>query len=136
MQDNSELMLIFKEEADELITTMRNDLFSLQEEIADAAQNGLVESPKADNEMPLIKDLFRCTHTLKGSSQAVGFDRLAEMSTSLMRIFQAVKEGRIYIKPESIPLLYNGVEACSQLFKKENPMNYEELLEQIKAIAA
>lgn len=134
MQENSELMIIFKKEAQDLITKMRKDLSSLKEEIADASQKGVVESRQADNKMPHIKDLFRYAHTLKGSSQAVGFNQLANMSLTLMETFLAAKDGKIKIKPAAIPLLYNGVEACGKLLNKEQLMHYKELLKQIKAI--
>lgn len=115
--DNPELIKVFKEEGQDLINKMRENLSLLNRDI------------RYVNEDIRIKELFRCAHTLRGSSGMVaGFHGLGEMARVLVEIFRSAKDGRLKIGPGIIPLLSEGVEACQKLLDREEVGDYEGLV--------
>ena len=120
MSDDQELMDVFLEEAQDLIDKMRTELSSLSE-----------ESNRVN-----LGNLFRCAHTLKGSSGIVGFDNLHELALSLERTTKAVEDENCEINPELISLLLEGIEACQTLLDGGEVEGIGELIiEQLNRIA-
>jgi two-component system, chemotaxis family, sensor kinase CheA len=77
--DRALLLRSFHDEADELLSEIERLALDLDE---DPAQRGKVE------------DLFRCAHTLKGSSSCVGFERVTSFAHELEALFEAVTSNR------------------------------------------
>jgi two-component system chemotaxis sensor kinase CheA len=120
MNDDKELMDVFFKEAHGLLDEMRRELTSLSEE------------PNTAN----LDNLFRCAHTLKGSSGSVGFGKVYEISLLLQDIFKSAKNGRLEISADIIPLLSRGVEACQKLLNGEEVQGIGELTQQLNRIAS
>jgi two-component system chemotaxis sensor kinase CheA len=118
MNDDQELMDVFFKEAHDLIDEMRRELASLSEE------------PNTAN----LGNLFRCAHTLKGSSGIVGLNNLHELALALERITKAVKDENCEINPELISLLLEGIEACQALLDGEEVEGYNELMKELGKI--
>jgi two-component system chemotaxis sensor kinase CheA len=118
MNDDQELMDVFFKEAHDLIDEMRRELTSLNKETNTAN----------------LANLFRCAHTLKGSSGSVGFEKVHEISLLLQDIFKSAKDGKLGISADSIPLLFQGVEACHKLLNGEEVEGIEELLKKLEKI--
>ncbi len=118
MNDDKELMDVFFKEAHGLLDEMRSELTSL------------IEEPDTAN----LDNLFRCAHTLKGSSGSVGFDKVHEISLLLQDIFKSAKDGRLEIRTDIIPLLSRGVEACQKLLNGEEEEGIGELLKKLENI--
>jgi len=113
MDDDQELMDVFFKEAHDLIDEMRRELASLSEE------------PNPAN----LANLFRCAHTLKGSSDVVGFGNLHELALALEKFFKGAKDEKCGINPELISLLSEGIEVCQRLLNGEEVEGYNELVE-------
>ena len=118
MDDDQELMDVFFKEAHGLIDEMRRELTSLSEE------------PNTAN----LGNLFRCAHTLKGSSGMVGLNHLHELALALERTTKVVKDENCEINPELISLLLEGIEACQTLLDEKEVEGIGELLEQLNRI--
>jgi two-component system chemotaxis sensor kinase CheA len=118
MGDDKELMDVFLEEAYRLIHEMRRELSSLSVKLNPAN----------------LANLFRYAHTLKGSSDSVGFSRLSEIAILLQEIFRAAKDAKLKIDADIIPLLSQGVEACQALLNGEETEEFDELLEQLEQL--
>jgi two-component system chemotaxis sensor kinase CheA len=118
MNDDKELMDFFFKEAHDLLDEMRRELTSLCEE------------PNTAN----LGNLFRCAHTLKGSSGSVGFDKVHEISLLLQDISKSAKDGKLEISADIIPLLFQGVEACQKLLNEEEVEGIGELLKKLENI--
>jgi two-component system chemotaxis sensor kinase CheA len=119
MNDDQELMDVFFKEAHDLIDEMRRELTSLNKETNTAN----------------LANLFRCAHTLKGSSGIVGFNDLHELALALERIFKGAKDEKCEINPELISLLSKGIEVCQTLLDEREAEGIGELLEQLNRIA-
>lgn len=117
------LMDLFYEEAQSLIDEMRKDLSALAEEKAPK-----VKLPERSS---VFHRLFRCAHTLKGSSGIVGFGDLEDLSRSLERIFRAAKDEKLRINADVVSLLSESIEACQKLLNKEEVVDYKGLMERL-----
>jgi two-component system chemotaxis sensor kinase CheA len=118
MNDDKELMDVFFKEAHDLIDEMRRELASLSEE----------RNPTN------LGNLFRCAHTLKGSSGIVGLNNLHELALALERIAKAMKDGKCEINAELIPLLSEAIEACQALLDEQEVEGYNELMKELGKI--
>jgi len=118
MQDEQELMDVFLKEAHDLIDEMRRELALLNKE------PGIVN----------LDNLYRCAHTLKGSSGSVGFDKVHEISLLLQDTFKSAKDGKLEISAEIIPLLSRAVDACQKLLGGGEVEGIGELMDQLEKI--
>jgi len=118
MDDGEELMDAFYEEAQNLIDEMRKDLSALGEEYIPT----------------ILHSLFRCAHTLKGSSGIVGFDNLREVAQALEKIFKAAKDQKCVINDDVISLLSESIEAFHRLLDGEEVEGLGELLKKLNRI--
>ena len=120
--NNTELVEIYKEEAQHLIGVMRDGLSRLKENTDDGIRN------------KLYWESFRCAHTLKGSSGCAGFHKIGEINKILTEIFRSAREGKFKINADFIPLLSEAVEACQRLLNEEEVGNYDELMKPLKTV--
>jgi len=139
---NPELVKVFKDEAQDLINKMKENLSFLKNDIGDTQY----ETPNTDHRKPsneqratsdeqraTIHELFRCAHTLRGSAGCVGFDRLGEIASISTEIFRAVKDGKLKLN-DIISLLSEGVEICQKLLEERVVINYSEFLERLREV--
>lgn len=117
MSENLELMDVFYEETQSLLDEMRKDLLALKKEGATT---------------PVLERLFRCAHSVKGSSGCVGFYELNATAQALERIFKAGMKEKYDIDPNDVILLSGSVEVCQKLLKKEEVAEYKKWLERLR----
>ncbi|MEE9167908.1 MAG: Hpt domain-containing protein [Candidatus Neomarinimicrobiota bacterium] len=123
---NHELLEVFHEEAQDLIQEMTTDLSILSgEQDKDSEERG---------REPIYRRLYRNAHTLKGSSEVVGYFRLREISEILQSIFLNASEGKAEFSTSELKLLITGVNKCQKLIGREEVVGYEELLKQLNRI--
>jgi len=104
MKINREMVLqSFREEADELLTQMEQNLLTL-------------ENQPDDRE--LISSVFRVAHTLKGNASLLEFKAVAHSLHSLEDLLDSVRRGAIAISPEVINLLLQSVDILRQITKR------------------
>ncbi len=113
--DNQELMEVFYEETQGLIDEMREDLSTLAKEQAS----------------PILSRLFRCSHIIKSSAGAVGFDDLREISQILEKVLKVAMDEKSKINADVITLLSESIEACQKLLNQEEIAGHKELLERL-----
>ncbi len=95
--EEKELMEMFSFEAQEIHQQLNKQLTAL-------------ESNPQDQK--LIDDLFRITHTLKGSAMGMGFRAIGEIAHVMEDVFTEIKSGNLTIDKE----LFNGLfSACDKL---------------------
>ena len=62
---------------------------------------GLVRLERADDGQPLLQELFRAAHTLKGSAGAIGHRRMADLTHAMETVLDGVRKG-LYAADASI----------------------------------
>ncbi len=97
---SAEELKVFIEEADEQIALLDTDLVRLESEADDP---------------DLIQEIFRATHTMKGSSAMLGYPRMSELAHSMESLLDSVRSGKISVSPEIIDSLLYGLDVLKAL---------------------
>lgn len=101
--DIKKFVLRFIEEARDHLSRMSSGLADLEQGAADAEQ---------------INNLFRSAHTLKGSSRMLKLVPITETAHSLEDLLSALREGKVSSHASLVALLYQGVDALTDLVEQ------------------
>ncbi|CAM3714100.1 chemotaxis protein CheW [Marinicrinis lubricantis] len=96
----SEYKEVFLEELEEQLQLMDDEILKLE-------QNG--------NSEQIIQSLFRAAHTLKGSSAAMGFEDMKQLTHEMEHLLDQVRSKAITISDPLIDLLFKSLDVLKQL---------------------
>lgn len=91
---------LFLTESQEYLSKIGNCLIKLEED----AENS-----------DAINEIFRCTHTLKGMSATMGFDKLAQLSHQMEDLLDEIRNKRKRLNPEIVDQLFACLDTLEQL---------------------
>lgn len=91
----------FKLEAAEHLQAMNRVLLALE------------ENPPDDERAPLMQEIFREAHSLKGAAGAADLPEVEAMAHQLENVFSAAKNGKITLSRDRCDVLYAGIDAVS-----------------------
>ena len=92
---SEEELKVFIEEADEQIALLDRDLVRLETE---------------GDDPELIQEIFRATHTMKGSSAMLGYPRMSELAHSMESLLDSLRSGKISVSAEIVDSLLYGLD--------------------------
>jgi two-component system chemotaxis sensor kinase CheA len=95
-----EELKVFIEEADEQIALLDRDLVRLETE---------------GDDPELIQEIFRATHTMKGSSAMLGYPRMSELAHAMESLLDALRSGKISVSAEIVDSLLYGLDILKVL---------------------
>lgn len=75
----------------------------------------ILQLEKDANNIETIQNIFRAAHTLKGSSAAMGFDKMKEATHHLENIFEQIRQRKLAVTPELITVIFNSIDLIKQL---------------------
>ena len=93
--DMSQYLDLFVQEAEEGLATLERELLLLE------------RAPTLER----IDVVFRAAHTLKGSSRAMGFSGIADVTHEMENVLDAVRGGRLGVTTEMADVLLAGTDA-------------------------
>lgn len=96
-----QLRATFKIEAAEHIQAMNRVLLALE------------DNPDGDDRQPLLEEIFREAHSLKGAAGAADFGEVESTAHKLESVFGAAKAGKLKLTHEICDVLYEGIDAVS-----------------------
>lgn len=135
--DMNQFLEVYMEEADEQIQIMEEKMLLLEQGSCDAET---------------IQSLFRAAHTLKGSSAAMGFDLIKNVTHEMESLLDLIRNNQLDVTLELVELLidqvgikqagrmlnlrYRGDEECSKLAGQTDHLGrvIHELQEQVMKI--
>ncbi|MDB5052515.1 MAG: chemotaxis protein CheA [Bacilli bacterium] len=97
---NSAYLGVFLDEMDEQLQYLDDALLSLE-------SNGAKDDT--------IEKIFRAAHTLKGSSAAMGFERLKELTHQMESVFDLLRNGHLQATSELFNIIFDCVDYIKQL---------------------
>ena len=97
------LLATFRIEAEEHLTLMTAGLLELE------------KTATAEKQMPVIENVFREAHSLKGAARAVSMTDIETLCQSLESIFAAWKRKELVPSPELFDLLHQAVDSLGLL---------------------
>ena len=92
---SAEELKVFIEEADEQIALLDRDLVRLETE---------------GDDPELIQEIFRATHTMKGSSAMLGYPRMSELAHSMESLLDGLRSGKMSVSAEIVDSLLYGLD--------------------------
>ena len=99
MMDTREYVALFLEEAAEQINILEQDILLLE------------QSPSPD----VLNEIFRAAHTLKGSSRAMGFTEMGELTHAVEDVFDALRKGEIGVSTELVNRLFDALDTLKAM---------------------
>lgn len=100
----------------------------------------LLELEKDTENISLINELFRITHTLKGMSGTMGFTNMADLTHEMENVLDGVRNHRIQLNENIIDVLFECFDALDEIVSyivengKELDYKNVELIEKLKGI--
>lgn len=98
----SEYFSLFLDELDEQLQILDAELLALEREGA---------------QTETIQRIFRAAHTLKGSSAAMGFEQIKELTHWLENIFDHIRNQQIEITPPMMAVVFDSVDCLKALYQ-------------------
>ncbi|MEC0247953.1 chemotaxis protein CheA [Paenibacillus chitinolyticus] len=96
----SEYREIFLEELEEQLQVMDGEILKLEQ----SGESGTV-----------IQSLFRAAHTIKGSSAAMGFEEMKQLTHEMEHLLDRVRSGQLAVSGALIDLLFTALDFLKQL---------------------
>ncbi len=63
----------------------------------------------------LLQEIFRAAHTLKGSSRAMGFISMGELTHAMEDVFDKLRHGELTATPQIVDALFDGLDSLKKL---------------------
>ncbi len=126
-EEFARIFSIFKEECEEHIQKLNEGFLLLEKE---------------PNQPSLLSELFRHSHSIKGSARMMGFTSIEKMAHVMETILGKIQEGEIEVAKEVIEDLYKGADSLAKAVesltqgKSEQEINNEEIIEYHSPYAA
>ncbi|MCB4204589.1 chemotaxis protein CheW [Deferribacterales bacterium Es71-Z0220] len=92
-----------------------NDFIVESEELIEKLDQDLVELEHRKNDLDLLNGIFRCAHTIKGSSSFLGFDKMATVTHHAEEILNKLRKGEMAVTKEIMDVLLEFVDVVKQL---------------------
>lgn len=113
-------------------------LLDSQEQIEKLAA-GLLQLEKEGNNLPLINDLFRSAHSLKGASGTMGFTSIVALTHSAEDLLDRLRQGKMEVTYDVIDLLLAVTDRVKEMLeqvekREEITVEYQDLVEQMQAL--
>jgi len=117
-----EELKIFLEEVEEHFQTLEEDLIGLEKE----------EEFNED----LMQEIFRASHTLKGSSATLGHDRMAKLTHAMENVLDKLRKKQISVSSHLVDILFECLD-CLRVLRdeiindEESDLELEEILQKL-----
>ncbi|WPM05671.1 chemotaxis protein CheW [Borreliella sinica] len=98
--ENEELLGVFFEEAQNLVDILEENIMSLEDD---------------PNNSDTIDEIFRATHTLKGSSASLDMMELSDFTHIVEDVFDAIRDDRININNDLVDLLLKSLDVIKEM---------------------
>lgn len=90
---------------DDFELEIKIDFLNEAKDLLDSTEQSFLELERDPGNRSLIEAIFRFAHNLKGSSRAVGFGQIAELTHMAENVVLALKEGRIEVNSHIVSTL-------------------------------
>lgn len=118
LYDTPEFIRAFLDEVDEQLQLFEENILKLEQNV---------------NDSEIIKTLFRVAHTLKGSSAAIGFEKMKILTHEMESILDKIRSGKIKVVKPVIDVLFKCLDKLRTL-KEEFSSNGDNIKADITLI--
>jgi two-component system, chemotaxis family, sensor kinase CheA len=122
------LMAIFVDEIDERINAFDHDLLALE------------ARPDESERTEIVRNLFRCAHSLKGAASSVGATSIERVCHALEDILAALRDGRLELDEARFELLFQTADSLREMGRRiragDAPLDLEALANHLASAAS
>lgn len=103
-------------------------------------EEGILELEQKEEKPELIQKIFRVAHTLKGSSSAMGYDKMKNLTHEMENVFDKIRNNLLKIDNTIINVLFKCLDCLRMLKddylenKNDTKIETSELLEELREI--
>ncbi|MGE3608220.1 MAG: Hpt domain-containing protein [Bacteriovoracaceae bacterium] len=90
---------------DEFELELKRDFLSEARELLQSTEQSFLELEKDPNNKTLVDSIFRFAHNLKGTSRAVGFGQIAELTHKAENLLLEIKNNKIEVNDHVVSVL-------------------------------
>ncbi|NLX76808.1 MAG: chemotaxis protein CheA [Clostridiaceae bacterium] len=76
-----------------------------------ALNTSLLELEKDPGNTPILNEIFRVAHTLKGMAGTMGFTHMSDLTHNMEDVLDGLRNGRIKVYPEVVDILFKCLDA-------------------------
>ncbi len=98
-------------------TSLLEDFIAETGEHLEETEQNLMRLEQKPDDLDVLNDIFRSIHTIKGSSEYLGMERIAELSHKLENLLDMLRRGEIGIKADVIELLIEASDRIGRLIE-------------------
>ena len=122
-------------------TSMLHDFIAETREHLEEMESNLLHLDSASDKREILDDIFRSIHTIKGSAEYLGIERIAKLTHNLENLLYQLRQNELPVNREIIDLLMSGWDRITLLTNnlEQSRVEQEEindLLERIRLIDA
>lgn len=110
--DIEQFKALFIEECDEQLQVMEDELLQIEQQGA---------SPDS------VQRLFRAAHTIKGSSAAMGYARIKQLTHEMEQVLDGVRNSSLSVTPDLVEALFQSLDGLTTLKTEISDGNEESL---------
>lgn len=98
--DTSDYIEVFLDESDEHLQAMNNNLLELE---------------KNPGDLPIINEIFRSVHTLKGMAGTMAFDDIASLTHKMENVFDQIRNHALAVSEDVIDIIFEALESLEEM---------------------
>ena len=96
-------------------SSLLQDFITETTEHLEEMENNLLLLEKSPQNFDLINSIFRCVHTIKGSAEYLGMQKIANLSHDLESLMDNIRNSKVAINLEIVECLISSGDVLSQL---------------------
>lgn len=96
----------------------REIFLSESQEYIDNINGCLVKLEENPRDLNSLNEIFRCTHTLKGMSATMGYDKIAQISHQMEDLLDELRGQKKFVTSHIIDTLFAGVDLLEKLLQE------------------
>lgn len=126
---------------DEFEIEIKKDFLNEAKDLLDSTEQSFLQLERDPDNKSLVEAIFRFAHNLKGSSRAVGFGQIAELTHVAENLVLGLKEGRIPVTSQIVSILLDFNDKAREMIEglqedMDATFEYSTLLTAIEAAIA
>jgi two-component system chemotaxis sensor kinase CheA len=98
-------------------TTLLQDFIAETEEHLEEMENNLLRLETHPDDREILNEIFRSAHTIKGSAEYLGVEKIAELSHKLESLLDMLRRGKRLLSKKIIDTLIGARDRISKLIK-------------------
>jgi two-component system chemotaxis sensor kinase CheA len=99
---------------------LKQDFLEESADLIEAAESAFLQLETSRNDSDLLNEIFRLAHNLKGTSRAVGFEQLAELTHIAENLILKLKEGTKTVDDDVVTVLLEFKDKIVEIIEAYN----------------